>query len=239
MRHLLIISILISSLLSLTGCAPAIVVGAAATGAVMIEDRRSSEAFLQDQTIKFRANDAIYSNKEIGTEVHINVLPYNQQVLLTGEAPTGPMRDQVEAIVNSIPGVKKIYNEIKVMPRSRFEDRNRDAMITAKVKGRILRDSNVDATKIKVATEHTEVYLLGIVTEDEAAKAVEVARQVEGVQRVVRVFEIIEEQEAIPEEKEITAEELNNPENNELLQQQIDMLNNIQPYDASQEESSN
>lgn len=235
MYHLLIISCLISGLLFLSGCTPAVVVGAAATGAVMVDDRRTSEAFLQDQTIKFRSNDAIYSNQEIGTQVHINVLPYNQRVLLTGEAPTGPIRDQVESIVSGIPGVKSVFNEIKVMPRSRFEDRNRDAMITAKVKGSILRNSNVDATKIKVATEHAEVYLLGIVTEQEASTAVDIARKIEGVKRVVRVFEIIEEQEALPDEREISAEELNSEAQSELHQKQLDMLQNIQPYDPSQD----
>ncbi len=230
MRHLLIISAFITSLLSLQGCAPAVVAGAAATSAIIVEDRRTTEAFLQDQTIKFRANDAIYSNKEIGTEVHINVTSYNQQVLLTGEAPTAPMRDQVEAIVGSIAGVKKIYNQIKILPRSHFEARNNDSMITAKVKGRILRNSDVDPTKIKVVTEHAEVFLLGIVTEEEAEAAVAIARDVDGVNQVVKVFEYIDETEVSNQEREITPEELNSEDDEKLLQDAMERLNNITPY---------
>ncbi len=225
MRQLLIASIIIASLISLQGCAPAVVVGAATTSFIIAEDRRTTEAFLQDQTIKFRSNDAIYSSKEIGTQVHVNVISYNQQVLLTGEAPTGSIRDQVEAIVTNIPGVKKVYNEIKVQPNSRFESRNNDAMITAKVKGRILRNSAVDPSKIKVVTEHANVYLLGLVTEEEATASVEIAQQVDGVERVIRVFEIIEDEE-VEEEREISPEELNRDSGNTLIDQALDRINN-------------
>ncbi len=224
MRQLLIASIIIASFISLQGCAPAMVVGAA-TSLIIAEDRRTTEAFLQDQTIKFRSNDAIYSSKEIGTKVHVNVISYNQQVLLTGEAPTGPIRDQVESIVSNIAGVKKVYNEIKIQPNSRFESRNNDAMITAKVKGRILRNSAVDPSKIKVVTEHANVYLLGLVTEEEAAASVEIAQQVDGVERVIRVFEIIEDDE-IEEEREISPEELNRDRGNTLIEKTLDRINN-------------
>jgi len=228
MRQLLITSIFIFTALSLQSCTPVVMVGAAATSVVIAEDRRSTEAFLQDQTIKFRSNDAIYSNQEIGTKVHINVISYNQQVLLTGEAPTGPIREQVEAIVKDIPGVKKIYNEIKVMPRSHFESRNQDAMITAKVKGRILRNSDVDPSKIKVVTEHAEVYLLGLVTEQEAEAAVLIARKIDDVKRVIRVFEIVDEEAVQPEEQPISPEELNS-ENERKTLEKLQQLNQSAP----------
>lgn len=231
MRQLLVASIIIASLTSLQGCAPAVVVGAATT-AVIVNDRRTTEAFLQDQTIKFRSNDAIYSNKEIGTQVHINVISYDQQVLLTGEAPTAPIREQVEAIVASIPGVDKIHNEIKVQPNSRFESRNNDAMITAKVKGRILRNSSVDPSKIKVVTEHAEVYLLGIVTKEEAAASIKIAQQVDGVKRVIRVFKIIEE-ETMEEEQEISPEQLNQESDNTLIDKMLDRINNSTPQGST------
>ncbi len=225
MRKLLLASVATIIALSLQGCAPAIVISAAATSAIIAEDRRTTEAFLQDQTIKFRANDAIYSHREIGVKVHVNVISYNQQVLLTGEAPTAEMRADVEEIVNNIPSVKKIYNEIKVMQSSHFESRNYDSLITARVKGRILRNSDVDPTKIKVVTEHAEVYLLGILTEKEAEATVAIARKVSGVKRVVKVFEIITEESLNTQEKIITADELNNTSDSDILEK-LQRINN-------------
>ena len=48
------------------------------------------------------------------------------------------------------------------------------------------------ANQIKVVTEGSAVYLLGLVTRKEAQAAVEIARTTGGVQKVVRVFEYIE-----------------------------------------------
>jgi len=42
---------------------------------------------------------------------------------------------------------------------------------------------------IRVITENGEVFLMGLVTELEADKAVEIARHVNGVSRVIKAFE--------------------------------------------------
>ena len=52
---------------------------------------------------------------------------------------------------------------------------------------------DLQAAAIKVVTERGIVYLMGLVTEREAARAAEVARGVSGVQRVIRVVELISE----------------------------------------------
>jgi len=51
---------------------------------------------------------------------------------------------------------------------------------------------NFPSGKIKVVTENSEVFLLGLVSQDEADKAAEIARNVDGVTRVIKVFEIID-----------------------------------------------
>jgi len=54
----------------------------------------------------------------------------------------------------------------------------------------LLGDKEVSALNIRVVTENGEVFLMGIVSELEADKAVEVARHVNGVSRVIKAFEI-------------------------------------------------
>ena len=53
--------------------------------------------------------------------------------------------------------------------------------------------NNVDA--IKVVTERGVVFLMGRVTDAEAKRAVDLTRNVGGVQKVVRVFEILTQAE--------------------------------------------
>ena len=57
----------------------------------------------------------------------------------------------------------------------------------------MLSTKELKSTLVKVVTENDTVYLMGIVTENEAKMAVDVARNVEGVKRVVKIFEYIPE----------------------------------------------
>jgi osmotically-inducible protein OsmY len=60
-----------------------------------------------------------------------------------------------------------------------------DSAITAKVKGKIMADKNLDASEIRVDTEDGRVMLSGRVeTGAEKARAAEIARSVEGVTQV-------------------------------------------------------
>ena len=64
-----------------------------------------------------------------------------------------------------------------------------DTWITTKVKTRMLKDKALDVTRIKVITENGEVFLLGVVSRDQADLAVDIARNTAGVRKVVKVFD--------------------------------------------------
>ncbi len=59
----------------------------------------------------------------------------------------------------------------------------------------MIEDKEVQANVIKVYTEASVVFLMGIVTEREAKRATDIASRVSGVRRVIRAFEIISEDE--------------------------------------------
>jgi len=46
-----------------------------------------------------------------------------------------------------------------------------------------------DPTRVNVTTVHRTVYLMGLVTREEAERVADIARNVAGVEKVVRVFE--------------------------------------------------
>ena len=70
-----------------------------------------------------------------------------------------------------------------------------DSLITAKVKTELLRITDLEGfngTRVKVVTTNGTVYLMGLLTHQEADVVTEKARQVGGVQRVVKLFEYID-----------------------------------------------
>ena len=50
---------------------------------------------------------------------------------------------------------------------------------------------DVDADRIKVVVENGVVYLMGLLTRDEATAAVSLTREVYGVQKIIQAFEFL------------------------------------------------
>ena len=174
----------------LQGCFPLIAGGAGAT-ALAIDDRRTAGAQTEDKEIDLRGEARI--NGRFGDKVHINVASFNRNVLLTGEAPDADAKAQIEKIVHEITNVRGVVNEIQIAGVSSYSSRGSDTFITSKVKARFVDGGGqFSANHVKVVTEGSVVYLLGLVTRKEAEAAVEIARTTGGVQKVVRVFEYIE-----------------------------------------------
>jgi osmotically-inducible protein OsmY len=174
----------------LQACVEMAVVGAGAA-AMASDDRRSLGAQTEDKEIGLRGESRI--GDRFGDKAHVNVNSYNRNVLLTGEAPDAAAKAQIERIVREIPNVRGVVNEIQIAGVSSYSARGNDTFITSKVKARFVDDSSgFSVNHVKVVTEGSVVYLLGLVTRKEAEAAVEIARTTGGVQKVVRVFEYIE-----------------------------------------------
>ena len=177
---------------TLTACAP-FVFGGAAMGAMVATDRRTSGAQLEDEGIELRAAGRIREN--LGDRGHVNITSYNRQVLITGEAPNAQDKQLVEQIVSRVENVRAIVNELSVLGNTSLTQRSSDSLITGKVKAAMVDAKDVSANAFKVVTERGTVYLMGRVTQREAARATDITRGVGGVQKVVRVFEFITEEE--------------------------------------------
>jgi osmotically-inducible protein OsmY len=177
----------------LTACAPLVVGGAIVGTSMMVTDRRTSGAQIEDQGIELKSVSRI--NEAIGNRGHTNVVSYNRLVLITGEVPTEADRTAVEQAVVRIENVRSTVNELAVMEITSLVERSGDAVLTSKVKAAFVDAKDLQVNAIKVITERSTVYLMGRVTEREANRASEVARAVSGVKKVVRVFEVISEAE--------------------------------------------
>lgn len=180
--------LLLLPLLVLQGCATAVVTGAA-TGASIAHDRRSTGAVIDDQGIEFNASYALFKNKEIYNQSHINVTSYNGTVLITGETPTEELKQQISAEVKAVSNVRRVNNELFIGAPSALPSRSSDAWITSKIKAKLATAEGIDPFYVKVVTEHGIVYLMGILSHAEADLAVSVVTQSAGVQRVIKIFE--------------------------------------------------
>jgi len=192
------VAILLAGSTLLQGCGAVVATGVV-TGAAVAHDRRTAGTIVDDQSIEIKVQTVFYDEPDLSEGVHINVTSYNGIVLLSGETPTEAQRRRAEERVAGIEGVRLVHNELTIAAPSSAMTRSSDSLITAKVKTKMLGDEGFDAGWVKVVTENGTVYLMGIVTRDEADRATEITRSTGGVQRVVRLFEYITPKEANPQ----------------------------------------
>ncbi len=180
--------------LSLQACVEMAVMGAG--GAVLSAvDRRTTGVQVDDEGIELRATNRV--SERYGDKVHVNITSYNRSVLVTGEVPNAAAKADIEKLVQGVPAVRGVTNDLQIAGGASLTSRASDATITGKVKARLFDSGKLNPIHVKVVTEASVVYLLGIVTEAEAGVAVEVARTTGGVRKVVKVFDYCKPTDAV------------------------------------------
>ena len=195
MKKNLATSLLCGALLlpALQGCVPLVAAGAT-QATLSAVDRRSLGTQTEDESIEWKASLQI--GELGGKQSHLNFTSYDQKVLITGEAPSEELKAEVERRVTAIPEVKGVYNELAVAPPTSLGARSNDSYITTKVKARFVESGKFNAVYVKVVTENGVVYLLGLVTQQEADAAIQVARTTGDVKKVVTLLQIITDAQA-------------------------------------------
>jgi osmotically-inducible protein OsmY len=181
--------LVLAVLISLQGCA-ALVGAGVATGILVANDRRSGGTIVEDNLIKSKVSNLI--NEKYKDEVQVDLTSYNRVVLLYGQVPNQEIMDDIGSMALETQNVRDVQNEIVIAGASSFVARSNDAILTSKVKSRLMNNKEVKANNIKVVTDAGSVYLMGLVTRAEADSATQTAATTSGVKRVVKVFEFLD-----------------------------------------------
>ena len=124
-------------------------------------------------------------------DANFSVTSFNGIVLITGQVASADMIPAATAEVEPLRNVRKVHNELTVAGTTSIISRPNDSWLTTKTKSALSASDEADATRIKVVTENGVVYMMGLLTRSEADAAVDIARQIQGVQKIVKVFEYI------------------------------------------------
>jgi len=175
----------------LQGCVTAAVIGVVG-GASVVNDNRSLGNQIDDTKIEFSAHSALKKITGLADNTNLQVVSLNGKVLIVGQAPNTHLRDLAIKTLNQVEGIEQVYDQIRIGNTTAFTTTSNDVWLTSKVKTALFGSDQLDAANIKVVTENGEVFLMGLVYANEASAAVEVARNVGGVNRVFKMFEILE-----------------------------------------------
>lgn len=163
-------------------------------GAGPIEDdpgERTLGQQMTDESIETKAKVNINAADDGYDAAHLSIVSYNGFVLVAGQVPSEALKALATDVVREIEDVRRIYNELEVGPATSAGTRTNDTWITTQVKSKLLASSDTPGTRVKVVTEHSVVYLMGLLTEEEGDRVALEAAEVSGAKRVVKLFEII------------------------------------------------
>ena len=175
----------------LDGCVVAVVAGVTVAGVVVYEGRGPS-TLSSDGRISYDAEHKIFADKELNEKTRIIVSSFNGIVLLAGESPTEDMRTRAGQIVQTVPGIKRLYNEIIIGTPISALTQSSDSLITSKIKTQLLANKSLNGSQMKIVTENGTVFMLGEVTRGQGKTASDIASKSSGVQKVVTLFEYVE-----------------------------------------------
>ena len=182
--------IILGTVVLLQGCAAAVVAGTA-SAVTAANDRRTIGSQIDDNNIEIKASIAISEVERLEKSARVNAISVNGIVLLVGQVANQEMKNEAQITVEAIAGIRKIHNQLRIGSNIGITTQTHDSWLTSKVKAQLLAAKDISSNNIKVVTENAEVYLMGLVSQDEADRAVDIARNVSGVERVVKVFEYI------------------------------------------------
>lgn len=178
-------------LLCLGGCTSFLV----AIDSESIDDDPGERTFYQrlaDETIETKAIVNLHAADDRYDDAHLTVQSYNGYVLVAGQVPSEKLKGTATEVVRELREVRRIYNELEVAAPSSAMTRTSDTWITTKVKSWLIGKPDTPGLRTKVVTENGVVYLMGMVTAEEADRIAAMAADISGVQRVVRLFELID-----------------------------------------------
>uniref|UniRef100_UPI00057857AF division/outer membrane stress-associated lipid-binding lipoprotein n=2 Tax=Yersinia pestis TaxID=632 RepID=UPI00057857AF len=154
-------------------------------------DPRTIGTQVDDGTLEARVVNALSKDKEIKSQTRFVVTAYQGKVLLTGQTPSAELSNRAKQIASGVDGVTEVYNEMRLGKPVDLSTASMDTWITTKVRSQLLTSDSVKSSNVKVTTENGEVFLLGLVTQQEAQSAAQIASKVSGVKHVTTAFTIV------------------------------------------------
>lgn len=180
-------------------------VGGVVAGSAVLADRRTPGVQAIDKGIELEAGNALA--KKFGDNAHINVTSFNQKVLLTGEVKDADIKGEAGAYVKAMKNARSVFNELIIGPNSSYTARANDSYLESKIKTQMIFTDQLPSNSMAIVAEGSSVYLMGILTQNEADIAKKVASNTNGVKDVYVYFDIISQEEKVRLEKQGKADQ--------------------------------
>ena len=190
LNKLTILSISLLFMLILTNCSIPVATGVATKAVTVSNSDRSIGEYVDDVLIKAILKNSYFDQSE-KIFFNVDVEVSQGRVLLTGTVDNIDLRIEATRIAWGVKGVKTVINEIQISESDTILNYADDLVISTKVYAKLMLDEEVNSLNYNIETVNKVVYIIGISSSsDEKKKAIDLTKEVFGVEEVVEYITI-------------------------------------------------
>ena len=153
----------------------------------MVADDRTATDDWTDVRINAAVRDAM-GQRSAALIVDVEVTVFEGSVLLTGIVPKGDVLNDILTATWSVPGVRKVYNYVRVGEAPEALTTAGEAALATKIKAQLGLTPGIDAPNYKLVLENGVVYLMGICAgEEEYGKVLAVLKNTDGIDKIINL----------------------------------------------------
>ena len=190
LSKLTILSISLLFILILTNCSIPVATGVATKAVTVSNSDRSIGEYVDDVLIKAILKNSYFDQSE-KIFFNVDVEVSQGRVLLTGTVDNIDLRIEATRIAWGVKWVQTVINEIQISESDNILNFADDLVISTKVYAKLMLDEEVNSLNYNIETVNKVVYIIGISSSsDEKKKAIDLTKEVFGVEEVVEYITI-------------------------------------------------
>ena len=190
LNKLTILSISLLFMLILTNCSIPVATGVTTKAVTVSNSDRSIGEYVDDVLIKAILKNSYFDQSE-KIFFNVDVEVSQGRVLLTGTVDNIDLRIEATRIAWGVKGVQTVINEIQISESDNILNFADDLVISTKVYAKLMLDEEVNSLNYNIETVNKVVYIIGISSSsDEKKKAIDLTKEVFGVEEVVEYITI-------------------------------------------------
>lgn len=148
---------------------------------------------IDDKLIRAKINVNLSRQNPSFQGANIQVDSYNGVVLLTGSVPNKSERTRAYKVAEKTRKVRRIHNELEVGAKEDFGGGFEDFWIQRKLRLRFRFTQGIESARVKSIVQNKTVYLMGLMSREEANRVVIATQKVSGISKIIKAFEYIDE----------------------------------------------
>ncbi len=173
-------------LIYLSGCASALIGGAATVGIATVQERSLKDSAI-DLKLELQLQKKLFEASKDKLFAYVDVIIIEQRIMLIGNVESQEVRDLATKISWEVsPKIKAVLNELTIGGKTTLVSEAKDVRISLSLSGLLIGDVDISDINFSHSVSKQVIFLIGIAkNDDELNQVIYHARTIKGVRKVI------------------------------------------------------